>query len=72
MGMATTKYNVTEMKEKLYYVKECEPKQTTVKHIKKMPKCKPVTRHNCVTKWEILSSGEKVGSFDILFKVIFL
>ena len=32
----------------------------TVKHIKKMPECKNVTKHHCVTKWEVLPSGEKV------------
>jgi len=62
MGMETIEYNATELTEKLFEVKECKPTQKTVKHIKKMPECKPVTRHNCVTKWEVLSSGEKVWS----------
>lgn len=70
MDMVPTEYNVTEMTEKLYDVKECEPKEKTIKHIKKMPECKPVTRHNCVTKWEILSNGEKVDNSGILFKII--
>jgi len=62
MGMDAIKYNVTEMTEKFYHVKECKPTQRTVKHIKKKPVCKPVTKHNCVTKWEVLPSGEKVWS----------
>ena len=66
MEMVPTEYTVTEMKENLYDVIECEPTQKTVKHIKKMPECKPVTRHNCVTKWEILPSGEKVCNSQIL------
>ena len=65
MGMNTTKYNVTEMTEKFYHVKECKPTKRTVKHIKKKPVCKPVTKHNCVTKWEVLPSGEKVCNSDM-------
>ena len=60
MGMVPLQYNVTVMTEKNYTTKVCEPTIKTVKHIKKMPECKNVTKHNCVTKWEVLPSGEKV------------
>jgi len=62
MGMVPLEYNVTVMTEKNYTTKVCEPTIKTVKHIKKMPECKNVTKHNCVTKWEVLPSGEKVWS----------
>ena len=67
MGMEAKKYNVTEMTEKFYDVKECKPTERTVKHIKKKPVCKPVTKHDCVTKWEVLDNGDKVCNSDILF-----
>ena len=61
MVMVPTKYNVTQMTEKFYDVKECKPVETEIMHKKKIPDCKNVTKHHCVTKWEILESGEKVG-----------
>lgn len=60
--MVPTEYNVTEMTEKFYDVKECKPVETQIMHEKKIPDCKNVTKHHCVTKWEILPSGEKVWS----------
>jgi len=61
MKMVPTEYSVTEMTENSYDVKECEQIETIIMHIKKIPECKDVTKHHCVTKWEILN-GEKVWS----------
>ena len=71
MVNVTIKYNVTEMTQSLYNVTECNPEPKTIKHIKKMPECKNVTKHHCVTKWEVLPSGEKVGISGKLLKIIF-
>ena len=71
MVMVPTKYNVTEMTEKLYDVKECKPVETQIIHKKKIPDCKNVTKHHCVTKWEIID-GEKVGNCGISLIIIFI
>ena len=62
MEMVPLEYNVTVMADRDYTTKVCEPKIKTIKHIKKMPECKNVTKHNCVTKWEVLTTGEKVSN----------
>jgi hypothetical protein len=62
MEMVPLDYKETVMADRVYTTKVCEPKNKTITHIKKKPECKTVTKHNCVTKWEVLESGEKVWS----------
>jgi len=62
MVMVPKEYNITQMTEKSYQVRKCEPVERTIMHKKKVPECKNVTRHHCVTKWKILPSGERIFS----------
>merc|ERR1711936_597039 len=62
MENAPIKYNVTTMKDEYYDEIKCYPEERIIQHKKQVPECKNVTKHNCVTKWEVLPSGEKVWS----------
>ena len=43
-----------------FQTKKCEPFTAIVDHWKEKYVCANVTKQNCVTKWEMLPSGEKV------------
>ena len=43
-----------------FQTKKCEPFTAIVDHWKEKYVCANVTNQNCVTKWEMLPSGEKV------------
>ena len=53
-------FNGSDIETKEFPVKECRKEPITKPHIKQVPECHNETRHNCVTKWDILPNGEKV------------
>jgi len=62
MTMESIPYKGFKMEEKNLPIKKCTEKMKTELHKKKKSECKDVTKQNCVTKWEVLPSGEKVWS----------
>ena len=58
---ATVKYNVTNVTlDKPYVPFKCVNVTQIELETKIVPKCVNVTRQDCVTKWELNPSGEKV------------
>merc|ERR1712096_200976 len=45
-----------------FQYKDCQEENYSVKHKKKLPECKEVTKDNCVTNWNIDNNGNKVWS----------
>merc|ERR1719315_696930 len=62
MEMESKSYKSYEMETHYFDVQKCHESTTIEYHKKKKSVCKDVTKQNCVTKWEILPSGEKVWS----------
>merc|ERR1719233_2075669 len=62
MTMESIPYKGFKMEEKNLPIKKCTEKMKTELHKKKKSECRDVTKQNCVTKWEVLPSGEKVWS----------
>lgn len=61
MYMEQAKYNETIIIPDSEYVPwECANVTIEETHIKLMPQCVDVTRQDCVTKWEISPTGEKI------------
>ena len=60
MEMVPLKYKGNKMVRNIFEQQVCKEELIMEKHIKRRPKCEEVTKQNCVTKWEILSTGEKV------------
>jgi hypothetical protein len=40
-------------------IKECKTRTVNIPHIKEVPVCKNVTKHNCETNWEVVN-GQKI------------
>merc|ERR1712183_415294 len=57
-----TKENVKKCEPtyKDFQYKDCQEENYSVKHKKKLPKCREVTKDNCVTDWDIDENGNKV------------
>merc|ERR1712168_454562 len=62
MEMVPLPYKGNKMVRKIFEQQVCTEELIMEKHKKKRPKCEEVTKQNCVTKWEILPTGEKVWS----------
>merc|ERR1712168_1212934 len=62
MEMEALNYKSYKMEPKTFQRKKCKEEMKTEIHKKKKSVCKDVTKQNCVTKWEVLPSGEKVWS----------
>merc|ERR1712096_356644 len=41
-------------------MRDCEEVKEAVKHKKKLPECKQVTKNNCLTDWNVDENGNKV------------
>ena len=63
MEMEPVEYKSFKFVDRYLPVKECTPGSRIDTHRKKKPQCSKVTKQNCVTKWEVLPSGQKVISF---------
>ena len=66
MEMDTVFYKGHEWFDEKLVEKDCVETQTIEMHKKKKSECHNVTKQNCVTKWEILPNGEKVGTLEFL------
>ena len=60
MKWENTKYRSYEDKWKWYVEKKCWPTYKVIKHDKLMPKCRNITKQNCVTLWKTGPNGEQV------------
>ena len=61
MTEVETDYNVTMMVDHQFVPKTCENVQVVHWHKKKVPVCRPVTKKQCVTNWEVDHDGKKVS-----------
>jgi len=43
-----------------FEMRDCEEVKEAVKHKKKLPECKKVTKNNCLTDWNVDDNGNKV------------
>lgn len=62
MTEVETKYNVTMMVDHPFVPKTCVNVPVVHWHKKKVPVCRPVTKKQCVTNWEVDHDGKKVWS----------
>jgi len=62
MTAVETDYNVTMMVDQPFVPKTCVNVDVIHWHKKKVPVCRPVTKKQCVTNWEIDHDGKKVWS----------
>ena len=62
--MVPVQYNGFKMKDENFIPQTCEETEITEMHTKKKPECKMVTKQNCVTKWVVKPSGQKVCNLD--------
>lgn len=62
MTAVETDYNVTMMMDHPFVPKNCVDVEVIHWHKKKVPVCRPVTKKQCVTNWEIDHDGKKVWS----------
>jgi len=53
-------YRSFKMKQEYFQTKKCKPTIVEKTYTSQTAECKNVTKHNCVTQWEISPSGEKV------------
>merc|ERR1712037_1031391 len=60
MEMVPVQYNGFKMEDKEFVPQTCEVKPKMEMHKKLKPECKNVTKQNCVTKWVVKPSGQKV------------
>ena len=61
MTEVETKYNVTMMVDHPFVPKTCVNVPVVHWHKKKVPVCRPVTKKQCVTNWEVDHDGKKVS-----------
>ena len=64
MDMVAVNYNGFKMQNELFIPQTCVETETEELHTKKKPECKMVTKQNCVTKWVVKPSGQKVCNLD--------
>ena len=55
-------FNGSDIVTKTFPVYGCKKMPLTKPHIKEVPECYNETRHNCVSKWDVLPNGEKVNN----------
>jgi len=60
LGMEEQTFSETKLAPKLFVEQTCVQGQRTVPHIKQVPKCRNVTKQNCVTLWEKDAEGNQV------------
>ena len=60
MEMVPVNYKSYKMEPKTFFQKTCIEKPVKEYHTKQKPECKNVTKQNCVTKWVVKPSGQKV------------
>ena len=65
MEMVPVQYNGFKMESKEFTPQTCEEREVEEFHIKQRPECKNVTKQNCVTKWVVKPSGQKVSNLDM-------
>ena len=63
--MVPVQYNGFKMEDKEFVPQTCEVKPKMEMHKKLKPECKNVTKQNCVTKWVVKPSGQKVSNLDM-------
>ena len=61
MDQVDQDYRSYKYVHKFYETVKCDDKNVTKTYTTKKAKCENVTKHNCVTQWEVSASGEKVG-----------
>ena len=66
MEMGSIFYKGHEFFDEKLVEQDCIETQTIEMHKKKKSECHNVTKQNCVTKWVVLPSGEKVGTPEFL------
>ena len=64
MDMVPVEYNSYTMQNEYFLPQRCTETEVTEFHTKKKPECKMVTKQNCVTKWVVKPSGQKVCNLD--------
>merc|ERR1712142_1124191 len=62
LSLESLPYKGFEMVPKFFQRKKCKESTKIEFHTKKRSECKDVTKQNCVTQWEVFSSGQKVWS----------
>ena len=55
-----------------FQYKDCQEENYSVKHKKKLPKCREVTKDNCVTDWDIDENGNKVKEIGDSLNIVYL
>ena len=60
-------YKGLEFFDNKFLEKDCVEDIKIEMHKKKKYECHNVTKQNCVTKWEVLPNGEKVGTYLLLY-----
>ena len=65
MEMVPVQYNGFKMENKEFTPQTCEEREVEEYHEKHKPVCKNVTKQNCVTKWVVKPSGQKVCNLDM-------
>ena len=53
-------YKGYKMTDEVFKPRTCKETEVIEMHTKKKPECKKVTKQNCVTKWVVKPSGQKV------------
>ena len=64
MEMVPVQYDGFKMQNEIFVPQTCEVKPKIEMHKKLKPECKNVTKQNCVTKWVVKPSGQKVCNLD--------
>ena len=64
MEMEQHQYKGFKMTNENFIPQTCTLDEDLEMHTKKRPECKNVTKQNCVTKWVVKPSGQKVCNLD--------
>lgn len=57
-------YRTFEMKQDYFETTICEEKIVEKTYTTQTAVCKNVTKHNCITQWDMLPNGEKVRKLN--------
>ena len=64
MEMEQHQYKGFKMTNEKFIAQTCYETEVPELHDKQRPECKNVTKQNCVTKWVVKPSGQKVCNLD--------
>ena len=65
MEMVPVQYDSFKMEDQYFVPQRCVEKEVDEFHTKQKAECKNVTKQNCVTKWVVKPSGQKVCNLDM-------